>query len=95
MLKCNIDKGSSMQFDQTLAVERRPEDPEHDPAGDSIQCHELESGELLLTFSDDWCAVNDYVLGDVVSFIIDEEDGKLTLVNKTRHERAGSQDADT
>ena len=81
-----------MQFDQTLTAETDAL-IEHDPAGDAIQTHELSSGELLLTFSDEWCAQHDYRIGDVITFLIDETTGKLGIINKSHQERAGASHA--
>jgi hypothetical protein len=80
-----------MQFDQTLSDEQFPNDPQHDPNGEAIQCHELPDGELLLTFSPEWAAENDYAVGDVITFCIDEESGKLTLTNTTADERRSAE----
>jgi hypothetical protein len=80
-----------MQFDQTLSNEQFPEDPQHDPSGDAIQCHELPSGELLLTFSPEWVVEHDYVVGDVITFCIDEDSGKLTLTNTSADERRSAE----
>lgn len=79
-----------MQFAQTLSAETLPEDPVHDPAGDHIQCHELPSGELLLTFSPWWVEEHDYQVGDVITFEVDEQNCRLTFVNTTGDERASA-----
>lgn len=75
-----------MQFDQTLSTANT--EVSHDPEGQDIQAHELPSGEVLLTFSDLWCVEQDYRLGDTIKFVIDEENGKLDLINLTRQERS-------
>lgn len=76
-----------MQFDQSLTDEKQPGDPEHDPAGDAIQCHELDSGELLLTFSPEWAEQQGYQIGDTVRFIIDDKTGGLQIINVSKGER--------
>jgi hypothetical protein len=78
-----------MQFDQILTTETDAL-IQHDAAGDAIQTHELSTGELLLTFSDEWCAEQGYQIGDTIRFVIDEVSGALQLINVTKGEREAS-----
>ena len=68
-----------MEFEQTFSNEKLPGDPEHDPAGDPIQTHELPSGELLITFSQEWLDENDWRVGDKLVWTINEETGGVSL----------------
>ena len=81
-----------MIFEQTISDQRQPGDPEHDPNGDQVQTHELESGELLITFSDDFVQQMDWRVGEALVWNINEETGGLTLTCPQADERRALQD---
>jgi hypothetical protein len=76
-----------MKFEQPISMED-VEGVTHNPDGEVIQTHELPSGELLITFDSDWATQNDWLIDDVITFVIDEESGKLDMINKSKNERS-------
>lgn len=81
-----------MIFEQTISDDRLPGDPQHDPNGDQVQTHELESGELLLTFSDAFIEQMDWRVGETLVWNINEESGGLTLSSPQADARKALQD---
>lgn len=81
-----------MIIEQTISDDRLPGDPQHDPAGDAIQTHALESGELLLTFSDEFIEQMDWRVGETLVWDINEETGGLTLSSPQADARRALQD---
>ncbi len=76
-----------MKFEQTISMED-VDGVIHNPNGEVIQTHELPDGDLLITIDPDWATQNGWLVDDVITFIIDEESGKLDIINKSKDERA-------
>lgn len=68
-----------MIIKQSITDVRQPGDPEHDLSGDAVQTHELPSGELLITFSDEFIATMGWQVGDTMVWEISESTGALSI----------------
>ena len=72
----------------TLTLERSGSDiPEHNPAGEEVQMHELPNGDVVLTFNPDFLEFMDWQPEDILTWNINEEPKFFEIINVTMEER--------